>query len=86
MLTRRPIRSTSTARFPYAQAYWRMNVIGSVGSAANWREGSSPNRRRDGAGDSRNRAGMIGTAGARFPSHGEPDALLERRVPRRSPA
>ena len=33
-----------------------------------------------------NRAGMIGTAGARFPSHGEPDALLERWVPRRSPA
>jgi hypothetical protein len=34
MLTRRPIRSTSTARFRYAQAYWWMNVIGSVHAIA----------------------------------------------------
>jgi hypothetical protein len=32
MLTRRPTRTTSTARFQSAQAYWRMNVIGTVGS------------------------------------------------------
>jgi hypothetical protein len=139
MLTRRPTRTTSTARFLSAQAYWRItslvrSALRRTGARAHHRIGALIDDRLEvrqvhlvqrmvlshaitsrrsprvrpapicpvGNGPSprhscarpqggmaqevhANRAGTVGTAGARFPSHGEPDSLLGRWVPRRSP-
>jgi hypothetical protein len=86
MLTRRPTRTTSTARFLYAQAYWRIDRHWFGRRGAKCFTQAITSRRSPGSGSSPSIcpvSRIVDAAGARLTARGVPDALLERRGPRR---